>query len=719
MLENSQTDVVRPRSHRIGGPQAVATFIALCVLLLLSQVAGASGVNPRACPNELSPGFRSYLPDCRGYELVTPPYKEAYPVVIEAVSKDGEQLLAHSFGTFSEPEDQSPIGTVYGIKREASGWKSSPLEVSASQFPSFGLVAISPDFGSSLVFATVPSRPAVGDVYHGTPLAPFAYVGPGGPPTAKGRVLNLAGASRDLSHSLFFVEAPNTGEESELWPGDGTVGERQPSLYEYDARTANSEPRLVGVSNDGPVSSIFGASLISRCGTSLGGARSGAYDAISENGETIFFTALGRDANVSCAVLSPNIEPAVNELYARVGASQTVAISEPDKANCGECSLSSPADAEFQGASLDSSKVFFTTTQPLLPGAVSGVEDLYEYDFDGSREDHVSLISTGDLAGGRVRRVVRVSADGSHVYFLAQGVLATAANRFGKHAEENAENLYVYERDAAHPNGNLTFIGAGDVQTGQATPDGRFLVFESTADFTPDEGEQIEAGQVFEYDTQTNTLIRVSQGQGGYNEDGNSSIYRASIPTQNYTRALPTTQFTNLAVSEDGAYVFFTSNDSLTPQALSGVVNVYEYHEGQVALISDGHDLARVLGGSAVELLGTDESGRDVFFRTADQLLPEDTDRQLDVYDARSEGGFPSVPANAGCLGDPCQGPLANELAPAPLPTSSLGAEGPVPRASEAPAHSKPTHKRPNAKVKKKHRKTRRKHAHKAKRERR
>ena len=84
---------------------------------------------------------------------------------------------------------------------------------------------------------------------------------------------------------------------------------------------------------------------------------------------------------------------------------------------------------------------------------------------------------------------------------------------------------------------------------------------------------------MFEYDAEAETLARVSQGEGGYDEDGNSSVYAAIIPTpvcqgrDHRERAFP-----GLAVSADGSRVFFSTRDALTSQASNGVVNVYEYH---------------------------------------------------------------------------------------------------------------------------------------------
>ena len=54
--------------------------------------------------------------------------------------------------------------------------------------------------------------------------------------------------------------------------------------------------------------------------------------------------------------------------------------------------------------------------------------------------------------------------------------------------------------------------------------------------------------------------------------------------------------------------------------------NVYEYHAGNVYLISDGQDVSAAEYFSEVVLLGTDPSGRDVFFTTSDALVGQDTD---------------------------------------------------------------------------------------------
>ena len=343
--------------------------------------------------------------------------------------------------------------------------------------------------------------------------------------------------------------------------------------------------------------------------------------------------------------------PPVDELYARTNESETTAISEPSKADCTECDTSEPARAVFQGASEDGSRVFFLSEQKLLGGA-SGM-NLYEYDFQGAKEGKGIVLVSPDAKG-----VARVAENGSRVYFVSEGVLTPQANEYGVSAREGEANLYVYDTE----DNQTAFIGtlaAGDAfdwsqeddRSVDATPDGRVLLFTSSADLTPGDTSSVE--QVFEYDAQEQTLVRVSAGQNGYNDDGNTDSYPAHfIFPQYFGKQEPAPQLGSL--SEDGQLAVFESSDALTPQALVGYPNVYEYRAGEISLISDGQD--RAPGGT--RLLGMDPSGGDVFFQSADQLVPQDGDTQVDVYDARVDGGFAS-PAPPSCEGEGCQGALA------------------------------------------------------------
>ena len=708
--------------------------VALLCAVVAPQGALAGDVNRASCPNEASPGFRSYLPDCRAYELVSPSYKEGLGLGVFGMTESGAQLLADSFGTFADPRNATSLGGVYELSRTVEGWAPASVDTPSELHPRYTIETFSADLASSLWVANSSASPALYSVYRGPPAGPLTLVGPATPPGVQGRVLQFVGASADMSHSVFTDASPNLGEANHLWPGDTTEEGRHTSLYEFSGVERN-EPRLVGISDAGVPSTIAASHLISSCGTEFGSAPEGeAYNAISASGETIFFTA--------DACTPPG--PPVNELYARIGGAATVAISEPPLSLPGrECSgacetaetvPSNRRAALFLGASSDGSRVFFKTAQPLVNVDTDSGVDVYEAQLHEGHMTRLSLLSGGAEgdptpgSGAAVLGVARISGDASHVYFVAEGVL-TGANGEGNMPHAAQPNLYLRVEECpaagggcAHPTLRTVFVATlspldaqdwsgVDLRPAQATPDGRLLVFDSRAPLTPDQHGSATATQVFEYDAATETLVRLSRGQDGFNDDGNSSGHPALIPSQAYEFSTPDARYTHLALSADGSRVFFSSETALTPNALEGFVNVYEYHDGQIGLLSDGHDIASLAGQPEVELFGTDESGADAYFTTADALVPEDTNAERDIYDARVDGGPAVILAPAPCSGDACQGAVT----PPPLlalPASALVTPedahpvASVPATAAAPVH-KPAAKKAKKRRRRRHRRLR------------
>jgi WD40-like Beta Propeller Repeat len=645
--------------------------------LLLSVAMCVPAAAEGACGNEaLRIGPSEGLPDCRAYELVTPPYKEGAPVQgLEgefAVSPDGDQLVGTSTGIFAGSEEGGDFsarldGTAYEFTRTAAGWESSALGPPESRYVDAGMYDVSADLEGTLWGLGRLTQPeGVSDLYVERPRGTFVEVGPPTPDPALANAghYSYLGASADLARVLFSTEP------GYRWPFDGTIGNAD-TLYEYIG-TGNSAPALVGVSGG-----AGSTELVSQCGTLLGsggvGVSGSMYNAVSASGTRVFFTAVGRDDR-ECS----GRQPPVDELLAREagpsGEAQTVAISEPSLAYCSASPLPPCADAHFEGASEDGSKVFFTSTQKLLPAAGEGTTNLYEYDFQAPVGEQLTLASAGG-ASAEVQGVARISEDGSHVYFVAKGVLSVTANSVGAFPVEGEDNLYVYERDAQFPAGRTAFIATlapsdaadwarADERPVLASQSGRYLVFTSQADLT---GEGVSPGeaQVFQYDAQTGVLVRASIGQGGYDDDGRAPFHSAILATQQADAFDSPTAAAGMTAPEDGA-VFFTSATALTPQALDDLTdalgepapNVYEYRAGSVSLISDGRDTSALDGGPGVRLLGSDPSGGDVFLTTVDSLVGQDTDTQQDIYDARVEGGFPAPAPTPGCAGAACQGPL-------------------------------------------------------------
>ncbi len=485
---------------------------------------------------------------------------------------------------------------------------------------------------------------------------------------------HIASASRDLSHIVFSLDG------SVGWNGDPTLAGRN-DLYEY-VGTGKSEPVMVAVTG-GPGST----ELIGQCGAVVGGPTpSSEFNAVSEDGDIVFFTPVARDHDIACG----GAAPAVAELYARVSESETVAVSVPECLS--GCAAGPLSDSVFAGASHDGSKVYFLSTQKLTEQASedgtggdtadrkagSGCQqaqgtgcNLYEYDFSKPIGERLMAVSAGSSTP-HVQGVVRISEDGSHIYFVAQGKLTNEVNARGEEAQAGMNNLYVFEPGLS-AEGRVRFVTGKliasdqelwgsvyglDSRPAQATPDGAHLVFESHADLTSDDTSE-GVWQVFEYDATTGTLRRISVGNGGFNNNGNTNEYDATIPGTRFVSevgALPAP----LALSNDGKYVFFQSVNHLTagmgsPKSGNATRNVYEYHEGAVYLIyrGDGYEVS-FFG----PFLGTSATGSDAFFQTIDKLAPEDTDTQPDIYDARIKGGRSLQTVLERCQAESCLGGL-------------------------------------------------------------
>ncbi len=670
------------------------------------------------------------LPDNRAYEMVTPVQKNAALIgdmfsgnATPLISEDGSRVIARSDQCFAESgscnaERNGDVGDPFAFTRTADGWTASVLAPPATQFAVNSSALASAD--ADTVLFNLPTPPLGEDGYYARqPDGSLFDVGLESPP-ASGLVGNgFVGstvATADLSHVVSEVR-PVSGD---LWSFDATERSQLPfqkyepkSLYEYVGVGA-AAPMLVGVTGGSG-----STDLISKCGTVLGSGSGAQFNALSADGGTVFFTAYGGELG-GCSGSGTNEDIAVpaDALYARVDESRTVPISVRSPLGCTSvaCLGSSPAAALFQGASEDGSKVFFTDAQQLMDGASEGSRNLYEYDFANPAGGNLVTVAAGGVQG-----VTAISPDGSHIYFLDGEVLTGAPNAQGQTAQNGRENLYVFERDAAYPEGRVAFIatdpglgvdvveGVPGVGEANVTPDGRFLVFTSGARLTADDTSVSGAAQVFRYDAQTGVLVRISIGEGGFNDNGDGGTGEATIvPAKTGWVERAGAARSDPTMSNDGAYVFFQSPVALTPHALNDVAigtflgqtnqqrfgqngtpiyaqNVYEYHEGHVYLISDGRDTTGTTNEacegvpSSVCLLGTDATGSNVFFMTADPLVAADTDTGLDIYDARvctaSEPCVASPVPAAVCQGEACHGAPAG--APSAVSAATVTFSGP------------------------------------------
>jgi hypothetical protein len=718
------------RSPRVSWRGLGLTLVLACILAvaLCALAAGAfAAEGGGGCPNEALRAElnSSLLPECRAYEMVTPPYKEGHPLSANSYAADGESAMLTSLGAIAGTPGSGESATetnVYLDTRTAGGWRLSPMNAPSSEFVGELPYAWEADDGMSLWVMHTPRQSAkTRELYVRSAEGDYVRVGTLSPKIVSDEESDTIEAEREpntpvaatSTYQHVVVRTSTSLSEGSGWPFDKTTGE--PSLYEYSG-VNNERPVLVAATGEKPTGGEYHEQLLAECGSVLGSGE-GFYNALSSDGESIFFTlepCAGKPAEVYARLHGSMISPAPAE---------SVAIGEPECSE--ECEVESGKN--FEGASENGERVFFTSTQKLtsdasnLTGGGSATQqgcpeiengcNLYEYSFALPVHERLRLVAGGvaDMRG-----VAGIAEDGTRVYFVAKGEIAgSGKNEFGHEPELGQPNLYMYDTETS----GTTFIATLSEEDErdwlreftrrpiEVTGDGgRFLLFVSKAPNVTSDETSNGLAQLFEYDAETRELVRVTQGEEGYDNDGNSVTagINGAEGVAAYARALggnadfkSTTN--RLNISRNGKTVVFETAGELSPRAAAsasvGCTSVYEFHsegsvsEGAVHLISDGRDVQRQGFRCGSRLLAMDEEGQNVLIEEADPLLTSDVDGvQRDIYDARIGGGFAPGPLAAGqCEGEGCQGVVSGP--PGPTVPGSLGQ---APEASVAPAVTPP-----------------------------
>ncbi len=363
-------------------------------------------------------------------------------------------------------------------------------------------------------------------------------------------------------------------------------------------------------------------------------------------------------------------------------------------------------------ASADGSLVYFTNG------------DLYQYDTNTAQ-------TTDITPGGEVQGVLGASEDGSYVYFVAKGVLAAGASA-------GEENLYLWHEgktvfittftsgenrqtvadwkeglightSRVSPNGQYVAFQAIDPLTGYDNrplhPEACTNISTGTTAFAFEENSSGRCVEVYLYSAAANRLVCASCDPGGVPPTGNASVPMA-VHAGYFLRGWQTPSVQQRYLLDDGR-LFFQSSDALVAQASNGRQNVYEYEPGGVGSCSSGASCVSLIStGTSSEnsyFLDAGESGRDVFIITRQQLVAQDGDEALDVYDARVDGGF-STASPPPCSGEACRPAVtpAPEIYGAP-PSATFTGPGnpPAQPATTAPAAKTKTVKKKKPKAKK------------------
>ncbi len=662
------------------GRRGAALLAAAFAALALAGAQGSAAAAAAGCANEAiraeQGAAAQALPECRAYELVSPGSTPlvgsaelpGLPAGVNFGARAADDGNAMAYFSYYPLAGASSSGWFFRARRGAAGW--SPEAMSPQVLP--GAVAkvtceatelnYSEDLSASLLkigrdskqefpessFCGQPQEEVVPGEPRGfanllrraAPGAPYELLN-GAPPGAAPANAQFQDASDNLSHIAFGEEAPLTpeappGYDLYLWV-DGTV------------RLVSFLPSGAPVRGD-----LAGATQHRTAEHEAGGTVTGMapiINAVSADGERVFFYAGGN-------------------LYLRENAGQPPTAAGP----CSEeergraCTLQVDASrgagnsggGVFQYASADGSRVFFTDESRLTfpSSAATGKPDLYEYNVEPR------VISDRTLGGSEaadVRGFSGAAEDGSRLYFVAEGALTGAqTNSAGEVAQAGQPNLYLLEEGA------LTFIATldptadrsawgfeltpqgGEAPTGGAStlatrtsPDGRYFAFNSVRGLG---SGPAGTSQIFVYDAVSHTLSCASCPPGGGAPSGPSALPAPISTTEAEAPGYLPRGLTN------SGQLFFTTIQGLLPADTNGVADVYEYHQGDLHLISDG----AATGPSF--LFDASAGGGNIFFATSDGLVRSDTDNSLSLYDARVGGGFAEPPVPPPCAaGESCR----------------------------------------------------------------
>jgi len=281
--------------------------------------------------------------------------------------------------------------------------------------------------------------------------------------------------------------------------------------------------------------------------------------------------------------------------------------------------------------------------------------------------------------------MIGASADGHYAYLIVDGQLVSGQPLLGHNA-----GLYLWHDGTLRyigpaPNGLFqeelySGVGAGTPRQARVIPDGRHLLFSATSgagltgyDHGTCAGGAPGCRELYLYNADTASLVCVS-----CNPSGAPATAMATDQVRALNGATQTSVHQNMALTDDGSRVFFTTAEALVPEDINGKNDAYEYDVATGAL----HLLSTGTSTSDSYFMDASTTGDDAFFVTNQSLVGWDTDQAYDLYDARAGGGWPEPPPPvAPCVEEACRGALSGT--PAALTFSSAQQ-----RPGNPPAHT-------------------------------
>lgn len=638
--------------RRIFRPSALLGGTVACVLGLAPAAQAADG-----CANAAyREGAGARLPDCRAWEQVSPVDKNGTDVVTSSTiaSVDGgDHVYFNAAGAFAGAESVL-YDTAYVAGRGAD-WSTRGTDppLTPTGLLVKATLGLSED-GTKAIVAT------------SLALAPGAIAG--------GSNLYVRDLTQPSSYRLIVATA-SQGMYQEI-TGFGGQGNYIAGNSDLSAIAFQTTTPLLDGAPDG-VRSLYlwhdgNLSLASRLpdGTTPdlaydGNTPSRIYHRLSEDGTRVWFR-------------TPYPEAA---LYQYVEGQGTQLISRSHRAGDDP---DTPVTAENERASVDGRTLIFTafaalTDDSVIPTGGGGAQAIFRLQPDGTLENLTASFTPED--GGLNMRIAATSPDGSLVWFISRARLTPDAG------DGSSDRLYFLDPQAD----SLRFVARFDVETPydfEVSPNGRTIAFLSFSSITGQDNRRPNCrepgyidyngycGNIFSWSADSPEPVAcLSCGPAGMARQG---------PAATFGR--PSTRFDgrdSRAVLDDGT-VFFDSADRLLAGDANTVGDVYEHTPGSgLSLLTPGKSAEPASFGDI------SEDGRDVFFVTAERLVPQDVDVLADLYSARVDGGIAAQQIPPGRGGEACSGAACRPV-PAPVPPG-----GPVPGTSQYDAPQEPLEPEP------------------------
>ncbi len=671
------------RSHRLSIGLLAFAVSLLAYLSLHGAAAGAATCSNEAIRegqiSEALPEGTVNLPDCMALEMVSPSKKFNQYAESPNFSADGERVMFVSLAALADTPKQSGFYDPYIATRGTAGWGTESTAIPPSLVWGSDTLghpcSYSPDLSRWALWGSTAAQATVGITtpFHGALGGFFAPLGPTMVPITgdephSGSVIGIGahceGGSTDASHLLFSINesALPTDRGFSYLPGDPVPTPDSRNVYE--AYLDEGVPTLVLMQRDRD-----GVAYGGSCGATVGSTNS-SRGAVSPDASRVYLTTSpDQPENGQC-------EGKPKRIMERLETPSGPEISELISNECTRVSppCSGNGSDTYLGASQEGGKVFFSTSRQLTNSDRDETNDLYLYEASSPAGERLTQVSAGDDTdltpgeGAEFLGLADYSGDGSHAYFIAKDALTTAASQAGKSAEAGKPNLYLYERDSAHPSGRTVFIATlnpadldvwswspGEENKAMAVPrlgadpekqevggDGHILVFNSEEPLSADDSDDGHV-DIYRYDATNGAVERVSKADAGGEDNG---AFGTSLVRSGFLLRGPQSISFGRQVSEDGKTIVFRTEEALDPGDAGETTGAYVWREGSLAVLPPG------AAGPTVSM-----SGREVAFTDALKLLPEDGDGSKDVYLVRAGGGFPPPVPPTACKGEACQGP--------------------------------------------------------------